>query len=100
MTTVTPGNQRGMAGAALHANHRYYDWLAKAIALISNYPKDRFMTEELRQFARDQKFPKPPNERAWGAVIRQAKRDGLIKVVGERYSKQTYRNAPVWGKTC
>jgi hypothetical protein len=73
---------QGMAQALAHANLACPDWEDKALIHLLIYPHGMFMAEEVREWAYQQGLPQPPHERAWGGIIRNARKLGLIKKVG------------------
>lgn len=70
---------RGMARAADHAGaewaRRAEGYLREFIALGNRGP---FLCEDVRAFAEAHGCPTPPTGRAWGPVMQQAKRDGIV----------------------
>ena len=76
-------------------------WQDQAIEHLRNFKAKEFMAEELRQHAYDNGLDPPPSERAWGAVINEARRKGLIQHIGYRaVSNPTAHQTPagVWRK--
>ncbi len=74
----------GIAKAANHANAMSEKWTDKAFDFVKKYleyTQDAFQTEDLRM-ASLSVLPEPPSKRAWGFVIVQACKSGLIKRVG------------------
>ena len=54
-------------------------------------------TERFRGFAKAHSVPTPPDERAWGNVIRKAALRGLIRDSGERSKEGSHgREVVVW----
>ena len=64
------------------AKHAGNDWLEQALEAFKHYATThkKFTTEEVRSAYPD--LPEPPDKRAWGAVPRIAKKDGLISAHG------------------
>ena len=64
------------------AEHAGDEWLELALEAFKNYATNhkRFTTEEVR--LAHPNLPEPPDKRAWGAVPRIAKKDGLISAQG------------------
>lgn len=55
-------------------------------------------TERFRAFAKEHSVISPPDERAWGNVIRKAARKGLIFDTGKRVKEGSHgREVVVWG---
>jgi hypothetical protein len=98
MRTMTERNQTGIKYAGLHADDAVTDWMKRATQCLRDYPEQKFMTEELRAYAYETGLPKPPSERAWGAVIKEARKARLITINNHRYTSLTRRMAPVWIK--
>lgn len=72
----------GIAQAAKSAEENSPGWNVEALKYVRNYHKQRFMAEEIREWAHECGLPEPPSARAWGAVIVTAKNAGLIKHAG------------------
>ena len=53
-------------------------WQQEALDCVRKYPGQMFMTEDVRQWAHDQGLEYPSHARAWGAVMLEAKKIGLI----------------------
>ena len=76
---------QGIKQAMDHADTVYDEWTEKAQRLITAYVllhKDNFMCEDLIMYAESVNFPMPPNNKAWGGIIRWAKAKGLIQAAG------------------
>jgi hypothetical protein len=76
----------GIADSAEHAEFDMPGWLDDAVTCVGRYAGTRrgetFLAEDARYWARLQGLPNPPEQRAWGAVIRRAHREGHIERVG------------------
>jgi hypothetical protein len=72
----------GHAMAEVAADNAGLTWREEAYEAFKNYAlnTEYFMTEEVRRDNPD--LPKPPDERAWGAIARQARKDGIIVAEG------------------
>lgn len=70
--------EEGMQKAVDHANAVTPDWSEQALQMLERFPQQRFMVEELREWAYAQGLPRPPSERAWGGVTAKARKLGLI----------------------
>lgn len=68
----------GMQRSVEKADRVVPGWKDSALKFVRSFPSDEFMTEQVREYAYALGLPKPPNERAWGAVIMAAKKLGLI----------------------
>jgi hypothetical protein len=69
--------------AADNANRNFPNWTDQArqflIWFLGKYPHQKFSAKDVRELAyQTNMVPHPPHERAWGFVMRQASRDGLI----------------------
>jgi len=69
----------GMQQAVDNAESKHPSWGDRALSLLVKYPKDEFMAEQVREFAKSRGLPDPPSKRAWGAVIVKAKKMGIIE---------------------
>jgi hypothetical protein len=95
--------QAGIQKAIDHANAVNKDWQTKAFDFLTEYIKTNriFMVEDVR-FASQSIIPSPPSQRAWGAVIRKAVKDGLIEQNGYQKVKNVNAHstpAAVWKTT-
>lgn len=83
--------ERGMAMAEDRANRLVHGWsdaaLEMLVSFLNTVGDKAFLAEEARKWASEHGLPDPPNDRAWGGVIRRASFMGLIKFSG--YSKTT-----------
>lgn len=92
---------QGMARAAEHADRVSDGWSDNAYQFLRVYAQacPEFMTEQLRVWAHDEGLPKPPDNRAWGAVVNRAVRDGIIvrdRFENIRIPPSHSRPMPVW----
>jgi hypothetical protein len=80
----------GASKAAAHAERVAPGWNQQASTALARYGAalGEFMTEDVRGLAVE--VPDPPDVRAWGAVIKDAKKAGLIRF--ERYAAQKATN--------
>jgi hypothetical protein len=89
---------RGIAKAFDHANSVERQWGKKAYGILIHYiwlssrGTGIFMTEDVRDYARG-RISKPPDDRAWGAIIMRAVREGLIVRHGYARHKDPSRHA-------
>lgn len=93
--------QAGMNRAVEHADVVSPEWSIEAHQMLCVYAQlhEEFMTEDLRVWAHRKGLPKPPDPRAWGAVVQQAVRRRVI--VRDRFSLTKIPPAhatprPVW----
>jgi len=73
----------GIQLAVDHADHEspeWSEWAYKIMLWFIDSNDKPFMVEDVRQAAKDV-LPAPPSERAWGAIVRRAKKEGKIKMV-------------------
>lgn len=74
----------GIADSAAHADLVYQSWTARAVVYVHLYAaQHQFMRcEHVRIFAENDGLPPPPDKRAWGLVMQQAKADRIIEAAG------------------
>lgn len=92
----------GIAKAINNANAKSTNWAEEAYLKLLQYPANKFMTEELREWAHNTGLPVPPSARAWGAIITRAKREGVVIPLGFRSVKNPKAHATpatLWGRT-
>ncbi len=77
----------GITRAINHAELDKPGWKANALEFVKLYQPMEYMTEDLRQFAYERGLPRPPHERAWGAVMVAAAKLGWIKSLGIKRKK-------------
>ena len=92
--------QEGIDRAVSHADRVIEHWsdLAYEFFLLSilNRPGKQFRTEQPINHAESHNIPKPPDNRAWGAVIQRGAKAGFIKKVGyEPGTNPTAHGRPV-----
>lgn len=90
----------GMDQAVMTADSVIPIWSTRAYDFLVNYAKYnyKFMSEDVRT-ASESEIPTPPSNRAWGAVIVKAKKNGIIKHFGYGQVKNPIAhmaNASVW----
>ena len=91
------GMQRAVDNAELHAPN----WKEQALEYVRNFPQQRFQTEDVRVWAYEKGLERPPHDRAWGAVIAAARKQGIVKHDGyESVSNPAAHSTPasVWVK--
>lgn len=72
----------GIKQAIDHAEEEVPEWKEQALDFLQRFPGDEFQIEDVRQWAEKHGLPRPPHNRAWGAVALAAKRKGLIVFSG------------------
>ena len=92
----------GIYKAITHANKEHEDWYAMAYSALKDYllmiDGRTFMCEDVREYASNI-LPDPPTNRAWGAIIVRARKDGIIKHCGfnQVSNPRAHRaNASMW----
>lgn len=80
----TPGEilrDWGMQKAIDHALRVEPTWADNAWNLLLDYAKKRhhFQAESIRAYARLHNFPEPPDARAWGVIIREGVKQGILQ---------------------
>ena len=91
----------GIKKAIDHANQVHENWGDKAFNYLKIYMQHNreFMVEDVRELAEKAIIEQPPSNRAWGAVIRRAKKEGFIYHAGYRPVKNSKAHctpASVW----
>lgn len=86
--------KQGMIKAALNAENENEGWIKSAYDFLLKYSRTHkeFMCEDVRE-ASEGIVPPPPTNRAWGAIIRQARKSGLIVKKGYRAVKNKKAHA-------
>lgn len=91
----------GMARAKAHAEEDSPGWTETALTFLKAYAKQHstfagFMVTGAAEL--DVTFPRPANERSWGAVYRLAVRRGIIRNTGRTipHPKRHASPAVVW----
>lgn len=83
----------GIEQAEDHANAVENNWSITAYSHLEAFCRarrgEKFMVEDLRAFAEARGFTSPTTEKAWGAVIRRAAGNGLIRKVGYAPAKSS-----------
>jgi hypothetical protein len=78
----------GILRAVDHADAVHEKWSDKALAMLIEYidliggTGSQFTSEMARFYAEEQGLPKPPDKRAWGAVMLGAARTKKCKKIG------------------
>lgn len=86
--TAREACEDGIKRAAKHAEDVSPGWYRKAVEHVRQYAlyHSEFMCEAVRARAESQKFPKPPDKRAWGNVMRMAGRQRFVRKKGISYA--------------
>lgn len=76
----------GIAAAREGADFKIPNWSDQASDMLSRFlvmhPNRPFKAENVREWATLEGLPQPPHQRAWGAIIRKAAKEGLIEFCG------------------
>ena len=88
---------RGIESSARHSDDVRPNWTSVGVQYVRAYARhhDLFMAEHVREFAEGQRFPKAPDARAWGKIMRQAARDKIIISHGFAPSNSSNRSPKV-----
>jgi hypothetical protein len=90
----------GATRAEEHADRVVEEWSDRAYAALVDFATKAgvpFLIETARAAAELAGVPKPPDGRAWGAVVLKASRAGVIRVVGlARASSSNNAHKPLW----
>lgn len=87
LQTVQTRRDTGMALAVAKADRDREGWSEDALEAVRLFtlahPGQQFLAEAVRHWCEDiELLDAPANERAWGAVMRRAAKDGLVRKVG------------------
>jgi hypothetical protein len=90
----------GIKQAMDYAEHKKEGWKRIAYKFLVKYIKrhEVFMCEDVRQAAMGI-VPMPPHKRAWGGIVRQAAKDGIIhkRSIGQVKNPKAHRaHAAIW----
>lgn len=95
--------EQGIYRAVKHADDVYEDWQEIAYKMLKEFIEfsdgKPFMCEDVRRFASNSNLKEPPTNRAWGAIIKRADKDGIIKHCGfgQVSNPRAHRaNASLW----
>jgi hypothetical protein len=94
--------QSGINVAMHHAELKHEGWNEEALLHMKGFLRTRitpFLCEDVRLYAEENGMQKAPSARAWGGVILQAKKAGLIQHFGYTQVKnpRAHRaNASLW----
>lgn len=94
----------GMAKAAAHADRLHEAWQERAMGFLKEFSircwasasQHNFTAEDVYDYAERYGLPRPPDRRAWGAVMTKAAKQGIIRKVGYGVSaRPECHNRPV-----
>ena len=94
--------ERGIAGmnaAVDHAERENEGWKREAAEYLRRFAaahKDPFLAEEIAPWAYERGCTRPPDDRAWGAIIQKAGRLGIIEQTGLAAKNRLSGNASTW----
>jgi 5'-3' exonuclease len=74
--------KEGIKKAIDNAELKCPGWKDQAIQFVKNYPITKFMAEDVRVWAYKNGLSKPPNDRAWGAVLRECVKLRVVSHIG------------------
>lgn len=85
---------RGMARAVDHADREEPDWSLRAAHALHQYAQEhrgeKFLTEDVRAWAEAKMLvTEPPTAKAWGAVVKEGAKLGVIRKVGYAPAKSS-----------
>lgn len=91
----------GMTRAVEHADREIENWSDRAMQYLRIFAQmeRRFMSEQVRAWAEEKGLESPPDPRAWGAVMRRAVIERLVRADGYEPSKNPkahHRPTQVW----
>jgi hypothetical protein len=74
----------GMRRAVDHADRVAPQWSEQALDAVRAFSltRDHITSEQVRQWAEKDGLSAPPDGRAWGAIMRRAAKEGLIRKIG------------------
>lgn len=93
---------KGIEKAITHADETVDQWSNRAFVFLLKFLNNHngpFMAEEVRSYAALMDFELPPSNRAWGAIVLKAVRNGLIERCGiqqVKNKKAHCANAALW----
>lgn len=84
METAEQLRDAGIASAIQHADAESPTWSERAFRFVRAFAtmNNNLTSEGVRQYAERCGLPKPPDGRAWGAVMIRAVRAGIIAKIG------------------
>lgn len=92
--------EAGMAAAVEHAERVASGWKQEASHYLRRFAREHrergFLAEEIAPWAYQQGCTMPPDGRAWGAIIQQARRAGVIEHTGAAALNQLSGHDSTW----
>ena len=99
MSEASMRRDEGMAAAVAHADRVVPSWGDKANAALRAFvaasPGVRFIAMDVRDYAEVRGLAEPPDNRAWGYIMRKAALAGLIRKVGYAASPDPARHCGI-----
>jgi len=102
MSLAEQETDAAIAKAANNAESKRPGWIDAAVEYVRRFPLTRFQAEQVREYAHNNGLAEPPHPRAWGAVMRKAKKLNIIQYCGyERKPSLGAHGTPavVWSKS-
>ncbi len=92
---ATAQRDKGMAQSVAHAERDYPTWQARAVGYVRLHATVHatFLCEDARAMAEADGFAAPPSKTAWGSVMRQAAREGIVIADGYAPANSSRRGA-------
>ena len=98
MKTAEELAERGAKRAAAHADRVSEGWSEKALGFLAIFAdgfSDPFTVEQVRDYWEGIGYiRRPPDARAWGAVVKRAHREGIIEPCGYAKSGKSGHAGP------
>lgn len=80
--TASQSWQQRELGIDRSGSHAGDDWKRRALGYVREFAamtSKPFLAEQIREFAEQRGFESPPDARAWGSVMQQAQREGVVQ---------------------
>lgn len=80
--TASQSARQRELGLALAVRSVDSAWIERALGYVrefSAYAEGPFLTEQVREFAHSGGLAQPANAKVWGAVMRKAQRQGIVR---------------------
>lgn len=92
--------QRGMTDAVDHAERDHSGWTAIAAGYLDRFAMSHalrdYLAEEIAPWAAEHGCPAPPDQRAWGAIVKDASKRGIIEQTGLAAKNKLSGHASTW----
>jgi len=87
----------GIGRSADHAHRVDPLWQERAVRVVALYARyhEHFQAEDVRDVAETTSMPLPPDGRAWGAVMKRAAKEGIVKADGYAPSNSSNKSPKV-----